>query len=591
MYQARGHTADDLQKILLIDVDRVSKSILRSLVKTTHKNRLTITSSLRDGVSCLRQGHYSVLMFAGKQLGNKYGQAINRLAQLVPNTPIIALGENITDAEGEKLLKSRAFDYVSITQFSPELLDRALRHAINSHHQSCLIQQLRDTDPLTGLGNRQHFRRMLENKLCANDESGNRLAVITIDINNFRSLNSSFGQHNGDLIVIELGERIRRSFNPCEVVARLGSDEFAVLIETSPFENVEEFVTQKLRQFINDMQQPFHFSHQQLQVCSSIGIAMTPGHGRDGETLLQNSVLARQASKENFNTSYNFYQQKMAPGRDVYSELAPEIAHALRGNQFILHYQPQINLLTGRIEGAEALIRWQHPRRGLLMPNEFIPVCEQAGLIVPIGYWVIHQACTHLQQLKAEGIDMRHFGVNLSFRQFGDDKLVPTIKRILDKTKVDTNALVFELTESALHKDEQHVLSCLDSLSETGVSFSLDDFGTGYSSFSMLQKLPIDTIKIDRSFITDVTTCADDAEIVRTIINLAHNMGKSVVAEGVERQEQLDFLVEHQCDMVQGYFFSRPVDFDTFRHTVRQCANDNQMGLVVEDYEVDAASL
>ncbi|MDF2182522.1 GGDEF domain-containing response regulator [Neptuniibacter sp. CAU 1671] len=591
MYQARGHTAQDLQKILLIDVDRVSKSIMRSLVKTTHKNRLTITTSLRDGVACLRQGQYSVLMFAGKQLGKKYPQAISRLSQLVPNTPIIALGEHISETEGERLLKARAFDYVSVTQFSPELLDRALRHAINSHHQSRLIQQLRDTDPLTGVGNRLLFRRTLESKLAAHEENGNRLAVISIDINNFRSLNSSFGQHNGDLIVIELAERIRNAFSPCEVVARLSSDEFGLIIETSPFENVEEFVTQKLRQFINDMQQPFHFNHQQLQVCSSIGIAISPGHGRDGETLLQNSVLARQASKENFNTSYSFYHQKMAPGRDLYSELAPEIAHALRGNQFILHYQPQINLLTGRIEGAEALIRWQHPKRGLLMPNEFIPICEQAGLIVPIGYWVIHQACIHLQQLKAEGIDMRHFGVNLSFRQFGDDKLVPTIKRILNKTQVDTRALVFELTESALHKDEEHVLACLESLSETGVSFSLDDFGTGYSSFSLLQKLPIDTIKIDRSFITDVTTCADDAEIVRTIINLAHNMGKGVIAEGVERQEQLDFLVEHQCDMVQGYFFSRPVDFDTFRHTVRQCANDNQMEMVIEDYEIEAQAL
>jgi len=591
MYQARGQTAQDLQKILLIDVDRVSKSIMRSLVKTTHKNRLTITTSLRDGVACLRQGQYSVLMFAGKQFGKKFPQAISQLSQLVPNTPIIALGEDISEPEGEKLLKARAFDYVSVTQFSPELLDRALRHAINSHHQSRLIQQLRDTDPLTGVGNRQLFRRTLENKLASHEENGNRLAVISIDINNFRSLNSSFGQHNGDLIVIELGERIRHAFSPCEVIARLSSDEFGLIIETSPFENVDEYVTQKLRSFINNMQQPFHFNHQQLQVCSSIGIATSPGHGSDGETLLQNAVLARQASKENFNTSYSFYHQKMAPGRDPYSELAPEIAHALRGNQFILHYQPQINLLTGRIEGAEALIRWQHPKRGLLMPNEFIPICEQAGLIVPIGYWVIHQACLHLQQLKAEGIDMRHFGVNLSFRQFGDDKLVPTIKRILNKTQVDTKALVFELTESALHKDEEHVLACLESLSETGVSFSLDDFGTGYSSFSLLQKLPIDTIKIDRSFITDVTTCADDAEIVRTIINLAHNMGKGVIAEGVERQEQLDFLVEHQCDMVQGYFFSRPVDFDTFRHTVRQCANDNQMELVIEDYEVEAQAL
>ena len=572
MQQANRHEPESPKRVLLIDIDGVSKCILKSLIKSARKYRLIVTSTFSDGLTCLKENECDAVLLAAKRLQTAYPKVIRKIHQLYPDTPIIAMGEEIDEDEGRKLIMAKAFDYVSVTGFSPEILNRAIRYAIKNRQQQKLISELRDTDPLTGLGNRQYFMRSLIKKLSAAKKSGNKVAVVSIDINNFRALNSRYGQHNGDMVVVELGHRIEQNIPESAFAARVGSDEFVLLIETSPFENVKQLISQMLKHLVASLVPKFRYGHNEMHVNCSIGVSISPDDGMESEHIMHRAILARQESKKAFETTFNFYHEGMEDADDVYTDLAPEIANALRSNQFVLHYQPQINLKNGQIEGAETLIRWQHPERGLLYPDSFIPLCEQVGLIVPIGYWIVHQACSDLQKLIAEGVPLKHLGVNLSFRQFGDDKLVPTIKRILERTKVDTSILEFELTESALHNDDVHVANCLESLSETGVSFSLDDFGTGYSSFSLLQKLPIDTIKIDRSFITDVKSSADDAEIVRAIINLAHNMGKSVIAEGVETQEQLNFLVDNGCDTVQGYFFSRPVDFETFRGTLHKCA-------------------
>lgn len=572
MQQALRSPPESPKRVLLIDIDGISNCILKSLVKSTRKYRLIVTSTFSDGLTSLKQNECDVVLLAAKKLEKAFPKVIRKIHNLHPDIPIIALGEEITHDEGKQLMRYSASDYVSVTDFSPEILDRALRYALKHRKQQQLITELRDTDPLTGLGNRQYFMRLLATKLNEAKKSGHKVAVISIDINNFRALNSRYGQHNGDMAVIELGHRIEKNIPESVLSARIGNDEFVLLVETSPFENVKQLITQMLKHLVGSLIPPFRYGHNEMHVKCSIGVAISPEDGRESEQLMHHTVLARQESKKAFETTFSFYHEDMVEGEDVYTELAPEIANALRSNQFVLHYQPQINLRNGQIEGAETLIRWNHPERGLLYPDSFIPACEQVGLIVPIGYWIVHQACSDLQKLLGEGVDLKHLGVNLSFRQFGDDKLVPTIKRILERTKVNTDILEFELTESALHNDDAHVQECLNSLSETGVSFSLDDFGTGYSSFALLQKLPIDTIKIDRSFITDVETNEDDAEIVRAIINLAHNMGKSVIAEGVENQGQMNFLLEHNCDMVQGYFFSRPVDFQTFRSTLHKCA-------------------
>ena len=241
----------------------------------------------------------------------------------------------------------------------------------------------------------------------------------------------------------------------------------------------------------------------------------------------------------------------------------PELWRALHREEFELFYQPRIDLRRGEICGAEALIRWRHPERGILPPDSFIPSCEASGLIVPLGYWIIQSAGQALPALQAAGLAGR-IGINLSFRQFQDSFLATTIERLLDEQQMASQTLEFELTETALFNDEEHVRSAIDQLSRRGIEFSLDDFGTGYSSFSLLQKLPINTLKIDKSFVAGIPGNQDDEEIVRAIINLAHSLNKQVIAEGVETNAQLEFLIRHGCDQVQGFFFSRPVPLQQF---------------------------
>jgi len=241
----------------------------------------------------------------------------------------------------------------------------------------------------------------------------------------------------------------------------------------------------------------------------------------------------------------------------------PELWRALQREEFVLFYQPRIDLREGSICGAEALIRWQHPEKGLLTPDHFIPACEASGLVVPLGYWVIQQVVKSLPAMMAAGLTGR-IGVNLSFRQFQDRFLASTIERLITQHLIDTRTLEFELTETALCSDEEHVRESITQLSALGVEFSLDDFGTGYSSFSLLQKLPVATLKIDKSFVAGIPGNADDEEIVRAMISLAHNLNKQVIAEGVENREQLEFLIRHDCDQVQGYFFSRAVSEEQF---------------------------
>ena len=267
--------------------------------------------------------------------------------------------------------------------------------------------------------------------------------------------------------------------------------------------------------------------------------------------------------------SYALYDAQRDNLLPTTTDIEPELWRALQHEEFTLYYQPRIDIKTHRVVGAEALIRWNHPRNGLVMPGEFIPICEQSGLIVPIGYWVIQKAGSDMKQIREAGLN-GHIGVNLSFRQFHDSYLERTIRRLISQYGIDTGMLEFELTETALFSDEKHVLNCISSLQQLGIHFALDDFGTGYSSFSLLQKLPIDILKIDKSFVKGVPGNSDDEEIVRAIINLAHNLKKEVIAEGVETREQLDFLIAENCDQVQGFYYSRPVPLEDLLDMIRQ---------------------
>ncbi|MCV6590829.1 MAG: bifunctional diguanylate cyclase/phosphodiesterase [Marinobacterium sp.] len=500
------------------------------------------------------------------------------LRNLLPDTPVVIVGRGLTEQNTQPLLADGACDYLPLEKLDHSLLLRTLRHVRQLSEQHRQLHQLRNSDPLTGIHNRTHFYRQLAAKLEQHDDSQPGMALLTIDIDGFTRLNHNLGPRGGDAVVMMLSKRLRQALRPGDLLARMGTDEFAILLQPQAGAELWPCAKQYAIELMNILTPPYRYrGHDSMAYCS-IGIALVPKHGDNGDDIIRRASLARFSAKKKHGCSYALFDESQETHiSNTPSTLEAELFTALRGNQFELYYQPRVEISTGRIIGAEALIRWQHPQKGLVMPDQFIPLAENTGLIVPIGYWAIHNAGQSLMQLRNDGLLQGRVGVNLSFRQFKDEQMAATITRIIEQQQIDTSALEFELTESALIKDERHVRSCIEQLSALGVAFSLDDFGTGYSSFALLQKLPIHTLKIDRSFVSHVHNNPDDAEIVRAIINLAHNLDKMVIAEGVETEEQLRFLRQHHCDQVQGYYFSRPIPFDDFRTLLQD--NRRQLGV------------
>lgn len=565
MCSALQQLPDKHKKILLIDSHQENQSRLKSILEQHPLYQLTRCNDHVEALLILQQSSIDFILLSCNNSPLPCTTIISDLHKFRPNTPIIALSPHITEEQGQKLLTANATDFLSYETLNTEIFLRTLRHAELTIKQSTEIQLLRHSDTLAPVGNRQFFYLTLLYKLNSLIQQGRQLALITIDLDHFRKFNTRYGFSAGDEVVLELGKRIQSSVSNDEMVARIGNDEFAIILDLPSTAPLVDTVKSLLGKLIATLKSSYTHSQSQTQIDCSIGAVLAPEHGSEVDLLTKRASMARMQAKQIHGCSYSIYRPGMELTSDKTVGLESEIMTALRAEQFVLFYQPRIDLRSGKIVGAEALIRWQHPTRGMIMPGDFIPLCERNGLIVPIGYWTIRQAGLHLKELKEAGIHIDRLGVNLSFRQFKDDMLVDTIKRIIKQEDIDTSVLEFELTESAIFNDENHVRECLDSLAEEGITFSLDDFGTGYSSFSLLHKLPISALKIDRSFVSHLNESSEAEEIVRSIISLAHNMKLTVVAEGVETREQLDFLIQDNCDQIQGYFYSPPVSFSDFK--------------------------
>lgn len=565
MRSALSQLPDRHKSILLIDKHRQSFSRIQPIIEHHPQYRLTVCNDHAEALMLLHESPVDHVLISCCCSPLPCPTIIADIHNCFPAIPIIAISDVITEDQGTKLLDAKATDYLSTENITPELLLRTLRHAEQTVKQDAEIEMLRHSDTLTTAGNRQFFYLTLLHKLNSLQSHERQLALITVDLDNFRKFNTRYGFTTGDEIVLELGRRIQTSARSDEMIARLGGDEFAMIIELDTDQDLTNTVKGYLNQLLNALQKPYIHNNSSTQLHCSIGVAFAPEQADEVDKLTQRASLARLSAKQIHGCSYAFYRAGMDEEVENKSELEAELMTALRAEQFELFYQPRIDLRSGRISGAEALIRWRHPTRGLVMPADFIPMSERNGMIVAIGYWIIYQAGKQLRELREEGFSIQRLGINLSFRQFKDDMLVDMIKRIISQEQIDTDVLEFELTESAIFSDEEHVRSCLDSLAEEGVTFSLDDFGTGYSSFSLLHKLPISALKIDRSFVSQVNESNEAAEIVRSIIHLTQNMKIKVIAEGVETRQQLDFLIENNCDEIQGYFYSPPVCFEDFK--------------------------
>jgi len=418
------------------------------------------------------------------------------------------------------------------------------------------LQHMAHHDALTDLPNRNLFLDRLQQSLNRARWHDRLVAVMFMDLDRFKIINDTLGHNVGDQLLLQLSQRLAKTVRDGDTIARFGGDEFAILLDDI---NSESHISSLAEKLLDTLATPFKFNKQELFVTASIGVSIFPNDGEDSDTLLRNADVAMYRAKDLGKNNYQFYSDDLSARIFERLTLENNLRHALERDEFILYYQPQIDARTNKVSGVEALLRWQHPELGLVTPNNIIPLLEETGLIEKVGHWVLETACRQSRALHDAGWSYLHMSVNISSRQFNNTDFISSLHDIINQTKINPEFLELELTESMLMRNASSTINALHSLSGRGVRFAIDDFGTGYSSLTYLRRFPIDTIKIDRSFIHDVTDNPDDAAITSAIIVMAQSLSLNVIAEGVENQKQLDFLTSRNCHYLQGNFFSRPL--------------------------------
>lgn len=418
------------------------------------------------------------------------------------------------------------------------------------------VMHLANHDALTGLPNRRLLIDRLGQALALAHRENHQVAVLFMDLDRFKTINDSLGHMTGDALLQNVARRLSETLREGDTVSRLGGDEFVVVLPSLDQPKAAEKVALKL---VDALAPPIDLGGQELRVSASIGISLFPEDGCDTETLLRNADSAMYHAKDMGRNNYQFFMEQMNVAAAERLRLENDLHRALERQEFELHFQPRVSVANGLACGIEALIRWRHPERGLVLPGHFIPVAEDTGLIVPIGEWVINEACRQGTAWCAAGLPQIPVAVNLSPRQFRQSNLVDTVARAIERHGWPCNLLELEITEGVLMQQTSDTLKTLEALNRLGVGLAIDDFGTGYSSLSYLKRFPVDFLKIDQSFVRDIAVDPDDATIVTAIIGLAHSLGLTVVAEGVENASQLDFIREAGCDEAQGYHIGRPM--------------------------------
>ena len=423
------------------------------------------------------------------------------------------------------------------------------------------IRYLAHYDDLTGLPNRALFTQLLEQALAEARYAKKEVAVLFIDLDRFKLINDTLSHASGDAVLCQVGKRLVGALARRDTVARFGGDEFVVLMRDCGMPND---VTATAQGLLSALSAPFLLDQQEYHLTASIGISAFPGDGQDAQTVLKNADSAMNRAKEQGKNNYQFYSSQMNVRSFERLVLERFLRHALEQDEFQLHYQPKIDLTTGRATGMEALLRWIHPGMGMIAPAKFIPLAEETGLIVPIGEWVLREACAQARRWQAQGLPPLRVAVNLSARQFAHDGLHAAIVGALEESALPPSRLELEITESMTMENPEHATQCLQKMKALGITVAIDDFGTGYSSLGYLKRFPIDSVKIDRSFIKDIPGDSDDEAITQAIIAMGHSLRLKVIAEGVESAEHAEFLRRHGCDEAQGYYFGKPVPADEF---------------------------
>jgi diguanylate cyclase (GGDEF)-like protein len=530
--------------------------------------RLLCADRLSRGLEFLASGETGLVLL-DLSLPDSFGlETFARVYAHSPAVPIIVLTGNDDQTVALSAVKGGAQDYLVKNRLDRELLLRSMQYSIERKRYQVQLEHQANYDALTGLPNRTLLHDRLRQAVYA-QRYVRSIAVVFLDLDHFKFVNDSLGHNTGDKLIKAMAERLRGVLREGDTVARLGGDEFVLILND---QSNEEVIFRALQRIQAKVSEPIVIEGKELYVTCSAGVSLYPQDGPDVDTLLKNADAAMYRAKEHGRNTFQFYTAEM--NRLVNERLALEndLRRALERREFLLHYQQRVDTRSGAIVGAEALVRWNHPEWGLVHPGRFVALAEETGLIVQLGEWVLGEACRQARAWIDEGVRPGPVSVNLSARQFRQQGLVRMVSRILEETDLAPGQLEMELTESMVMHDAEAAIATLQGLKSLGVALSVDDFGTGYSSLSYLKDLPIDALKIDRAFVNDIGSKAQDGVLAQAIISLGHSLKLKVIAEGVETDEQLRFLRRHRCDAVQGFYFGEPVPPDLFTRLLARAA-------------------
>jgi diguanylate cyclase (GGDEF)-like protein len=574
------NNAEQRPSILIIDDDEQIRGLLVELLYAN--NDCTSVASAEEALSILAEEEFDLVISDINMPGISGLDLLPHVHNAWPDTTVIMISGQQTIESAIEAIRGGAFDYI---MKPPDLnhVEAAVGRAL--HHHNLLIQKRRYEnnleelvqqrtaeiehlayyDALTGLPNRVLFLDRVTQALNVAHRTQEMIAIVFLSLDRFKKINDTLGHVTGDSCLTEVAARLGPCLKEGDTIARFEGDEFALLL--TGVEGTQDLV--ELAQRISEALRPsFHLNEQEVYITASIGMSLFPDDGMDTGNILKNASVALHQAKMLGGNNYRFYTSDMNARAVKRLELETSLRRALDRKEFVIYYQPQIEYASGKVVGAEALVRWQHPQLGFLPPAEFIPLAEDTGVIEPLGAWVMSNACAEARTWHTEGFGNLRVAVNVSTRQFRQPNFFESMVETLAQTRLDPGNLELELTETTIMENTEEAVDLLTKIRKLGVKIAIDDFGTGYSSLSYLKRLPIDTLKLDRSFVNGATSDPDDAALVMAVITLAHNLRLKVIAEGVETEEHLRFLRLLRCDGGQGYLFGKPMPADVFRSSL-----------------------
>ncbi|MCC5795298.1 MAG: EAL domain-containing protein [Chromatiales bacterium] len=548
-------------KLLLVEDNKDDADFLMaSLRRCPHPGapvEIEHVMTLARAGEALQEGGYEVVLLDLHLPDGSGMTCVDTIQSLDPALPIVVLSGQDDEDFAVSILNKGVQDYLVKWEGQGRSILRSIRYAIERKRSELHLNYLAQYDPITGIPNRQYFNDQLKRATARARREGRKVALCFLDLDGFKLINDTLGHDAGDALLREIAQRLRSSVRAGDVIARLGGDEFAVLLEGLDGPREAEIITKALLRLIAE---PCQLAGRQITVTTSIGITMYPNDHSDTMMLMKNADIAMYRAKEKGRNNFRFFTPSMHDELMAYHHMEHDIKRALNLDEFTLVFQPKFGLPGRSLQGLEALLRWDCPTRGEVTPAQFIPVAEESGHIIPIGHWVLDRVCRQVKEWEQARLMMLPVSINMSARQFLQPDFHRRVAQAISQYDIDPQWLEFEITEQLLMEDLEAAGRSLEALKAQGVRISIDDFGTGPSCLSHLRRLPIDVLKIDKSFVQEIGSSEDSEVIIDAIIALARSLRLQTVAEGVETQDQLAFLIGRGCEMAQGFLFGMPLD-------------------------------